>query len=115
MRALLDEQVPVELADLILQADSSHDVQTVTGMGWNGLKNGLLLRETRAAGFAALVTMDRRMEYQQNIRRSGIGLVVRHALRARIRELAPLAPEIAAALHQIQPGEIVHLHAPPPA
>ena len=82
-------------------------------MDWNGLKNGALLREMRSAGFAALVTIDRRMEYQQNIPRSGVGLVVLHAFRARIRELAPLAPEIAAALHQIQPGEIIHLRVPP--
>jgi hypothetical protein len=68
LRALLDEQVPVELADLIIRADPAHEVQTVTGMGWNGLKNGRLLREMRAAGFAALVTIDRRMEYQQTSR-----------------------------------------------
>jgi hypothetical protein len=60
------------------------------------------------------VTIDRRMEYQQNIPRSGIGPVVLHAFRARIRELAPLAPEIAAVFHRLQPGEIVHLYAPPP-
>jgi hypothetical protein len=113
LRALLDEQVPVDLAELILQADPAHDVQTVTAMGWNGLKKGTLLREMRASAFAALVTIDRRIEFQQNIPKSGIALVVLHAYRARIRELAPLAPEIASALHRIEPGEIIHLHAPP--
>ena len=82
-------------------------------MDWKGLKNGLLLREMRAAEFGALVTIDRRIEYQRNIPRSGIGLVVLHSFRARIAELSPLAPEIAAALDVIQPGEIIHLHAPP--
>jgi hypothetical protein len=53
LRALLDEQVPVELAELIVQDDPHHEVQTVTGMGWNGLKNGMLLREMRTAGFYA--------------------------------------------------------------
>jgi hypothetical protein len=113
LRALLDEQVPVDLADLITQADPAHEVRTVTDMGWNGLKNGALLREMRAAEFDALVTIDRRIEFQQNIPRSGIALVVLHSYRARIRELAPLAPAIADALHRIQPGEIIHLQAPP--
>lgn len=115
MRALLDEQVPVELATLIDQANLCHDVLTVDEMGWKGLQNGVLLREMRHAGFGALVTIDRRIEYQQNIPRAGIGLVVLHSFRARITELAPLAPQIAAVLDFIQPGEIIHLHAPPPA
>jgi hypothetical protein len=39
-----------------------HDVQTVAGLGWEGLKNGELLR--RAAGhFDALITMDRNLEF----------------------------------------------------
>ena len=84
-------------------------------MDWKGLKNGQLLREMHAAGFGALVTIDRRIEYQQNIPRSGIALVVRHSFRARIAELAPLAPQIAAALDSVQAGEIIHLHAPPPS
>jgi hypothetical protein len=69
----------------------------------------------RTAGFEALVTIDRRIEYQQNIPRSGIALVVLHSFRVRFAELAPLAPAIAAALEVVQPGEIIHLHAPPPS
>jgi hypothetical protein len=113
VRALLDEQVPTDLASLITDAGPHHEVSTVGGEGWKGLKNGALLQRMRESGFEALVTIDRRMEHQQNIPRSGIGLVVLHAYRARIRELAPLAPAIAAALDTLQPGAVVHLHAPP--
>lgn len=113
MRALLDEQVPVELATFIRQASKGHDIRTVADLGWKGLKNGLLLRQMTAAGFGVLVTIDRRIEYQQNIPRSGVGLVVLHSFRARIAELAPLAPDIAAALDVIQPGQVIHLRAPP--
>jgi hypothetical protein len=91
-------------------------VRTVADEGWKGIKNGELLQRMRAAEFSALVTVDRRMEYQQNIPRWGIALVVLHAFRARTQELAPLAPPaIARALDSIQPGEIVHLYAPPSA
>jgi hypothetical protein len=113
LRALLDEQVPVELAGLVQEAGPYHFVRTVADEGWKGLKNGALLQRMREAGFEALVTVDRRMEYQQNIPRSGIGLVVLHVHRARIQELAPLAPAIAEALDTLQPGTIVHLTAPP--
>ena len=86
-----------------------HEVHTVADEGWKGLKNGKLLRDMREAGFGALITVDRRMEYQQNIPRSGLGVVVLHARRARIQELAPLASAIAQALDVIQPGEVIHL------
>jgi len=115
LRALLDEQVPTELADLVIAAGSDHVVRTVADEGWKGLKNGELLRSMRDAGYGALVTIDRRMEYQQNIARSGVGLIVLHAFRTRLKELAPLAPAIALALGSIQPGEIIHLYAPPTA
>lgn len=115
MLALLDEQVPADLAELIVQAGPHHEVRTVADKGWKGLKNGALLQRMREAGFGALVTVDRRMEFQQNIPRSGIGLVVLHAYRARFQELAPLAPAIATALDNLQPGQIVHLRAPPPS
>jgi hypothetical protein len=114
LRALLDEQVPVELAGLVQEAGPHHLVRTVADEGWKGLKNGALLQRMRESGYEALVTVDRRMEYQQNIPRSGLGLVVLHARRARIQELAPLAPAIAEALDTVEPGTIVHLTAPPP-
>jgi hypothetical protein len=109
LRALLDEQV--RQSSLIWSRP--RDVRTVADEGSKGLKNGELLQRMREAGFSALVTVDRRMEYQQNIPRSGIGLVVLHASRARTQELSPLAPAIAQALDRIQPGEIIHLYAPP--
>jgi hypothetical protein len=115
LRALLDEQVPVELAGLVEEAGPHHVVRTVADEGWKGLQNGALLQRLRDAGFGALVTVDRRMEYQQNIPRSGIGMIVLHARRARIQELAPLAPAIAEALDRLEPGTVVHLTDPPPS
>jgi len=103
----------VELAGLVQEAGPHHFVRTMADEGWKGLRNGALLQRMREAGFEALVTVDRRMEYQQNIPRSGIGLVVLHSRRARIQELAPLAPAIAEALDTLSRGTIVHLTAPP--
>ncbi|HEX8363243.1 MAG TPA: hypothetical protein VF613_24200 [Longimicrobium sp.] len=79
MLALLDEQVPVEFADVLnAAAPERHAVRTVAEKGWRGTKNGELLRRVRDAGFGAVVTADRHIEHQQNIARSGVGLVVMH-------------------------------------
>jgi hypothetical protein len=111
LRALLDEQLPVELADAIKAAGPHHQISSVVQEGWRGVKNGELLRRAREAMFGVLITADRRMEHQQNIPRAGLGVIVLHAPRIRIQELAPMAPEIASALDTVQPGQIIHLDA----
>lgn len=67
-RVLLDESVP---RDLMLHL-TGYDVATVQDEGWAGMTNGSLLRAARTAGFAVLITVGRRMEYQQNISQSGM-------------------------------------------
>jgi hypothetical protein len=53
-----------------------HDVQTVRNMGWLGTRNGELLRRAAAAGFDAIVTMDRNMAFQQNLGGIELGILV---------------------------------------
>ena len=62
MRLLLDECVPARLR----KALPSHEVSTVGLEGWSGIKNGKLLA-LAAAGFDALVTVDKNLPYQQNM------------------------------------------------
>jgi hypothetical protein len=57
VRVLLDENIPVDLARRL----DPHQVDTVAGLGWQGTKNGELLR--RATGsYDALVTMGSKPE-----------------------------------------------------
>jgi predicted nuclease of predicted toxin-antitoxin system len=53
VRVLLDEQLPVDLAEVL----TGHTVDTVVGRGWAGIKNGDLLQRMRGE-YDALVTMD---------------------------------------------------------
>jgi predicted nuclease of predicted toxin-antitoxin system len=69
MRVLLDECVPRRLrAEL-----PGHEVKTVAEAGWAGTKNGVLL-QVAAAQFDVLLTVDSRLEYQQNF--SGVTIAV---------------------------------------
>ncbi len=101
MRVLLDEQLPVELATEL----TGHEVQTVTGIGWQGLTNGEVLRQARIQ-FEAFVTMDRTLEFQQNLSAAGFGVVLIRARSNRMRDLRPLVPEILRALDGIKAGEL---------
>lgn len=101
MRVLLDENLPADLAGLL----GGHDVETVSGLGWNGVKNGELLRRMHGA-FHALVTMDRKLPRQQNLKALPFGVVLVEARSNRMIDLRPLVPNMLVALDGISPGEL---------
>ena len=45
-------------------------------MGWGSKRNSELLALMLAGGFNAFVTVDQNLEFQQNIRASGIAVIV---------------------------------------
>jgi hypothetical protein len=68
---VLDEHLPVDLASML----HGHDVDTVVSRGWAGIKNGELLPRIRGE-YDALVTMDRSIEFQQNVSALPYGIVL---------------------------------------
>ena len=71
MRILLDENFPSDFTPLLV----GHDTSNVHGHGWAGIKNGELLRRA-AAVCDVFVTLDRNLEFQQNIIIVPFGVVV---------------------------------------
>ena len=103
MRLLLDECVPRPLlGDL-----AGHDAHHVVDMGWSSKRNGELLKLMLSDRFDALLTVDQNLPFQQNLRASGIGVVVVVARTNRMKELQPLVPKILAALSTVKPGELI--------
>jgi hypothetical protein len=84
MRILLDENSPADFAKLTV----GHDTSNVHSHGWAGIKNGELLR--RAHGMCdVFVTLDRNLEFQQNIKVLSFSLVVVRSRSNRIKDLSP--------------------------
>lgn len=105
MRLLLDECVPRPLKrDL-----TGHDVQHVVDLGWSSRRNGELLKLMVAERFEALLTVDQHIEFQQNVRASGIGVVVVLARTNRLKELRPLVPQMLEALAKVTAGELIRV------
>lgn len=105
MRVLLDECVPRPLK----REFPGHDVNTVVEMGWGSRRNSELLALMLASGFNVFVTVDQNLEFQQNVRASGIAVVVIVAHSNRLKELRPLAPAILESLDRIKPGELIRV------
>ncbi len=71
MRVLLDENLPRKLKWRL----EGVEAMTVPERGWNGVGNGKLLRRA-AQEFDALLTMDRGLEYQQNLEGIDVGIIL---------------------------------------
>jgi predicted nuclease of predicted toxin-antitoxin system len=72
MRVLFDQATPVPIRDFLEQ----HEVSTAFKQGWATLKNGDLLTAAEAAGFDVLLTTDKNLRYQQNLKGRKIAVVV---------------------------------------
>lgn len=108
MRLLLDENLPHQMRLEL----PGHDVSTAAYMGWSGVENGELLRLAAAAGFDALVTNDRGLEYQQNLDALSLAVVVVLTASNTIEAIRPAYPALLAALSRLGPREFVKLSVP---
>ena len=78
-------------------------------MGWSSKRNGELLQLMVAERFEALLTVDRNLEFQQNLCASGIGVILLIAPTNRLRELRPLVPAVLAAMAEVKPGQLLRV------
>ncbi|HVU13650.1 MAG TPA: DUF5615 family PIN-like protein [Phototrophicaceae bacterium] len=101
MRILIDECLLRKLKREL----SDYDVSTVPEMGWSGLKNGALLRKM-VGQIDVFVTIDGNLEYQQNLSKSQIALIILKARNSKLEALLLLMPALREKLADLQPGEI---------
>ena len=103
MKLLLDENLPHQLRREI----AGHEVFTVAYMGWSGIDNGKLLQEACGAGFDALITNDRGLEYGQDLSSLPVAVIVLLADANTTESLRPLLPELHAVLNHLRPCQFV--------
>jgi predicted nuclease of predicted toxin-antitoxin system len=104
MRVLLDECVNPR----VRAAFSDHEVSTVVDMGWRGITNGKLLALAQEA-FDVFVTLDRNLEYQQNLSLLKFGIIVVRVPDNKIGSYRPLFSDLLRAAEVILPGEVIQL------
>lgn len=107
MRVLLDECVPVRLK----KAFSGHAVQHVTQTGWRTSKDGPLLSFAQDR-FDVLVTVDRKLETQNNLSMFRIGFVIARVPNNRLDGFESIFEQLNAAANKVRQGEIIHVVSP---
>lgn len=72
MRILFDHGTPAPLIPFL----AGHTVTKAKDAGWDRLANGELLKAAEEAGFEVLITTDKNMVTQQNLKGRAIAIVV---------------------------------------
>lgn len=106
MLILFDHVTPRGIARYLL----GHTVIKAKDRGWDTLTNGDLLAEAEQAGFDVLVTADKNMRYQQNLRGRRLALVVLNTPRWPVVRLH--LEKIAAVVNAATPGSYAEVDIP---
>lgn len=109
MHILLDECIPARLK----RALPGHEVLTVQGLGWAGIKNGALLRRAVEQRIDVFLTVDRNLEFQQHVPGVALAIIALRAISNDIVDLLPLMPAVLNALPHVLPGRVLRIPADP--
>ena len=72
MHVLFDHNVPSGIAAAL----KGHDVTLAVERGWERISNGDLLSQAELAGFDVMLTADKNIRYQQNLKKRRIAIVL---------------------------------------
>src|ERR1700733_13016802 len=106
MLVLFDNGTPRGLARFL----AGHTVEEARARGWEELANGELIDVAEQAGFEVMVTTDKNIRYQQNLKARNIALVVLEHSQWPMVKL--VAENIAAVINATEPGGYVEVDVP---
>ncbi len=106
MLILFDNGTPRGLAHFLI----GHKVEEARMRGWEELANGELIDKAEQAGFEVMVTTDKNIRYQQNLKDRKIALVVLQHSQWPMVKL--VAGTIVAAVGVAEPGSYVEVDVP---
>src|SRR5215467_5186121 len=106
MRVLFDQGTPVPIKRYL----TAHEVSVSTDLGWGQLRNGDLLRVAEQEGYEVLLTTDKNLRYQQNLKESNIAIVV--IGHSQWPALQPHVQRVVDAVNAATPGSYVEVDIP---
>ncbi len=106
MRVLFDHGAPAPLIPFL----QGHTVTKAKDAGWDRLVNGELLKAAEEAGFEVLLTTDKNMVAQQNLKSRAIAIVVLGNSQWRIVQRH--VRKIAAVVNAVTPGSYAEIDIP---
>jgi hypothetical protein len=106
MRILFDHGTPSGIARSL----AGHEVTEAIERGWDRISNGELLTTAEAVGFELLLTTDKNIRYQQNLKGRKIAIVVLG--NSAWRMVRKHLERVAAAVNAATPGSYAEVEIP---
>jgi len=106
MKILLDECLTRRLKSHF--STGGHQCSTVQEAGLAGLTNGELLKRAER-NFDVFTTLDKGIQYQQNVSGFQIAVLIIRAKSSRIEDILPHIPACLVAVRSIQPGQVLQV------
>jgi hypothetical protein len=105
MRVFVDACVDPRIVEIL----SDHDASTAFDLGWQNIKDHILLPKVADAGFDVFLTADRGFEFEHNLRRLPICIVIVHTARNKLADYRAIAAELRASIGAAKPGKVFHV------
>ena len=105
MKILLDECVPKRFC----KSFREHECYDARRAGFSGKRNGELLALAEANGFDVLITVDKSIPYQENLKDRSIALFILDSPSNKLSDLLIHAPACLSTLRSIKPGQVMRL------
>src|SRR5579885_3537792 len=86
-----------------------HECRTVPEAGFAAKKNGELLALAEQEGFDVFLTLDTGIEYEQNLAKHKIAVLLIRAKTSRLDDVADFTSEILNAFRSIQYGQLIKI------
>lgn len=98
MKILLDECVTKHLKPHL----RGFEIFTVRELKWSGIKNGKLMALCIENQFDILLTIDKNLQFQQNLEKFPITIVVLNSITSKVEELITFLPSFIAQVGQLE-------------
>ena len=105
MRVVIDASIDPRL----VEAFPDHQVQTLFDLGWQHLKDHVLVKQLACDVF---ITADRGSGHEHDRKSLSFGIVIVHVARNKINFYRPLFPQLLQAVATIRAGDVVHVYGP---
>jgi len=106
MRLLIDECLPRKVKFLF--AEGGHECKTVGDAGFSSKENGELIA-LADKNFDVLITIDKNIRHQQNMKGRNIAILIIRPASNDIDDIRPHITQALAALKTISPGQLVEV------
>jgi hypothetical protein len=103
MRVVIDACIDPRL----VEAFQDHHVQTLFDLGWQHLKDHVLVTQLECDVF---ITADRGFEHEHDLKSLSFGIVIVHVTRNKITFYRPLFPQLLQTVATIGAGDVVHIY-----